>query len=249
MQFHTATTPLSLTTPTQDRLLAEITGRLEENRGFALATLNLDHLVKLQKDRSFANAYAEHDMIVADGNPIVWLHRLAGQDISLLPGSDLILPIAALAAAKQAPIALLGSTQETLEAAAASLKKTVPNLRVSCVISPPMGFNPESDQAVDCINEISRSGARICFLALGAPKQEILASLGFKHSPNVGFVSIGAGLDFIAGTQSRAPAIIRKLALEWLWRMLSNPKRLTLRYAQCLAILPGLIFSALRQRR
>ena len=86
------------------------------------------------------------------------------------------------------------------------------------------------------------------FLALGSPKQEILAARGRMLVPEIGFASIGAGLDFLAGTQTRAPRIFRKLALEWLWRMLSNPRRLGLRYLHCMAILPGQVLGALRQR-
>lgn len=64
----------------------------------------------------------------------------------------------------------------------------------------------------------------------------------------MGFVSIGAGLDFLAGTQTRAPEWVRRYAVEWLWRALSSPKRLVPRYLQCLAILPGQVFAAMRQR-
>ena len=65
----------------------------------------------------------------------------------------------------------------------------------------------------------------------------------------MGFVSIGAGLDFLAGSQTRAPAWVRAIAMEWLWRMLANPRRLALRYLRCALILPGLARDALRQGR
>jgi UDP-N-acetyl-D-mannosaminuronic acid transferase (WecB/TagA/CpsF family) len=61
-------------------------------------------------------------------------------------------------------------------------------------------------------------------------------------------VSIGAGLDFIAGHQTRAPLWVRRIAMEWLWRMLTNPRRLTRRYLDCILILPGLTFVALAAR-
>ena len=67
--------------------------------------------------------------------------------------------------------------------------------------------------------------------------------------PETGFVSIGAGLDFFAGTQRRAPEWIRALALEWVWRLMGDPRRLAARYAACAAILPGEVIAALRQRR
>jgi len=72
---------------------------------------------------------------------------------------------------------------------------------------------------------------------------------GEQGVPGCGLVSIGAGLDFSAGSQTRAPLILRKLALEWLWRMLSNPRRLARRYLLCAWILPGLMRDARKQRR
>lgn len=95
---------------------------------------------------------------------------------------------------------------------------------------------------------LNTSGARLCFIALGAPKQEFFAAFARTHSPTVGFASIGAGLDFLSGHQTRAPKVMRAFALEWFWRALQSPKRMVPRYAKCFAILPGLAFEAWRQR-
>ncbi len=89
----------------------------------------------------------------------------------------------------------------------------------------------------------------LCFIALGAPKQESFAARGRQLAPDVGFASVGAGVDFIAGSQTRAPAWVRAMAMEWLWRALSSPRRLLPRYAACAAILPGQITAALRLRK
>lgn len=111
-------------------------------------------------------------------------------------------------------------------------------------IAPPFGFDPQGADAVSHLETIRQSGAQLCFLALGAPKQEQLAIEGRERAPGCGFVSIGAGLDFIAGSQTRAPKWVRALALEWVWRMLSNPKRLAGRYWKCILIMPGLVREA-----
>jgi exopolysaccharide biosynthesis WecB/TagA/CpsF family protein len=249
VRFKTCSGDISITHETRTALFAAVKTALLAKTGFALATLNLDHLVKLVHDQKFAVAYGRHDMIVADGNPIVWLNRLAGQDIELLPGSDLVLPLARLAAETDTPIALLGSTDATLTDTARAMQADIAGLKVGFSVAPPFGFDPSGPEAIALLRQLHTSGAGLCFLALGAPKQEILASLGRKHAPNVGFISIGAGLDFIAGSQKRAPRVVRALAMEWLWRLLSNPARLAARYARCFAILPGLIFSARKQRK
>ena len=98
--------------------LAEAVGaRFAAREGFALATINLDHLVKMRSDRAFAQAYARQDMVVADGNPIVWLSRLAGRPVELLPGSDLIRPLCRMAGEAGVPVAMVGSDEATLQEA------------------------------------------------------------------------------------------------------------------------------------
>lgn len=230
-------------------LMSEVARRFAGGEGFALATINLDHLVKLRRDPAFAAAYAAQDLVVADGNPIVWLSRIAGRPVELLPGSDLVVPLAQAAAAAGVPVALLGSTVPALDAAAAELVRRVPGLQVAARIAPPMGFDPDSPAAAEMLAQIAQSGARLVFLALGAPKQERLAARGRALVPQAGFASIGAGLDFLAGTQTRAPEWARRFALEWLWRMLMSPRRLARRYAECALILPGEALRALRLRR
>ncbi len=229
-------------------LLALVADCLHNKQGFTIATLNLDHIVKLRHSDQFFQAYRRQTYVVADGNPIVWLSRIAGRRIELVPGSELVKPLTAVAAKMDTPVALLGATQETLGKAADALMATYPELRIVARIAPPYGFDPEGVEAQECVDELAKSGARLCFLALGAPKQEIFSVNAAESLPHCGFVSIGASLDFIAGTQTRAPRIIRKLALEWLWRMLSNPRRLAYRYGACIAVLPELIVQAVRAR-
>lgn len=223
-----------------------ILDRWASGDGFALATLNLDHLEKIGRDPAFAAAYARQDFVVADGRPVVWLARLAGRRLDLMPGSDLVLPLAGLAAAHGRAVALVGSTDRALADAAAALQARAPMLEVCARIAPPMGFDPDSDAAAALLDQVRQSGAGLCFLALGAPKQERLAARARDLAPGIGFASVGAGLDFLGGHQRRAPAILRILALEWLWRAATDPIRLAPRYARCFLILPELIRNARR---
>lgn len=230
-------------------LLADLRDHLVTRTGFSVATLNLDHVVKLQHSASFRQAYAQQSHVTADGQPIVWLSRLAGHRVDLVTGSDLVAPMMGLCAEMSVPIALFGSTDVVLQTAAQSLKAQHPGLSIVAKIAPPMGFDPGTAQADALLDDLASCGARVCFLALGAPKQEILAARGLRAHPHMGFLSVGASLDFIAGTQIRAPRIVRTLALEWLWRLLRNPRRLAARYGACLVMLPRLLMRALRTRR
>ncbi len=84
-------------------------------------------------------------------------------------------------------------------------------------------MGPAADEAIRAIGD---SGARVVFLALGAPKQERFAARAQRALPAAGFLSIGAGLDFVSGAQVRAPAWVRAIAAEWLWRLAHEPRRL-----------------------
>lgn len=229
-------------------LLAAVRERFARREGFALATINLDHLVKLHSSESFARAYAAHDLVVADGNPIVWLARLARRPVSLVPGSEMVLPLARLAAEQGVSVALFGATEESLGRASGALTAQVAGLKVVCQIAPPMGFDPESPAAAQMLTALEASGAGLVFLALGAPKQEAFAARGRALAPGLGFASIGAGLDFLSGAQNRAPKWVQAIAMEWAWRAALAPKRLVPRYARCFAILPRLIRDALALR-
>lgn len=240
---------IGVTTEARDTLLARMEARLRAGEGFAVATLNLDHVVKLRRDPAFRAAYAAQSDVVADGNPIVWLCGLAGRRVELVPGSDLIAPAMALAARLSVPVGLIGSTETVLARASAALEAAHPGLRVVARIAPPMGFDPEGPGAEAVLEQMGTSGARLVLLALGAPKQERLAALGRARQPGMGFLSIGAGLDFLAGTQRRAPVWVRMLALEWFWRMLGDPVRLAGRYAACAAAMPHLVWAAWAERR
>ncbi len=249
MEFAFPPHQITVNVPDRDSLLREVEGRLRRGEGFALATINLDHLVKLTREPAFRATYAAQDLVVADGNPIVWLSRLARRPVTLVPGSDLVLPLAAAAMRAGVPVALIGATSSALEAAANVMRERVPGLEIAARIAPPMGFDPDGPEAAAMVTALADSGARLVFVALGAPKQEIFAARGRALAPQLGFASIGAGLDFLAGTQRRAPGWVRALALEWLWRMLSNPRRLAVRYMRCALILPGQALAAWRQRR
>lgn len=248
LEFRIHDQVIRIAPPNRAALEHEIARRLRTGQGFALATLNLDHLVKLRQDSAFLDAYARHDLVVADGNPVVWLSRLAGRPVGLVPGSDMVLPMARIAAREGVSVALVGSTDAVLRATEAGLCAQVPGLTVAARIAPPMAFQPKGPQGDAVIARLRASGAGLCLLALGAPRQEIFAAHARAALPAVGFAAIGAGLDFVGGAQRRAPVWVRRLAMEWLWRLLTSPRRMVPRYARCAAILPAHAWQAWRMR-
>lgn len=218
-------------------------GRARAQRGFRLFTLNLDHLVKRRDDARFRIAYERADFVTADGAPVAALARRQGAALERTTAADLVEPLCAAAANEGIPVALFGSSAETLEIAANRLYVRHPGLSIVCKEAPAYGFDPASPAAEEAARRIADSGARIVFVALGAPKQELFAAQMAEKTPGLGFVCVGAALDFIAGTQVRAPAFIRRNGLEWLWRLAGNPKRMARRYALCGWMLVELLFT------
>ena len=228
--------------------LAETAALICRNAGSVAAqnvfTLNLDHIVKLRKDAMFRGAYRRAGLITADGFPIVMACSLQGKSVSRVTGSDLIAPICAEAVRCGKSIYLFGSSLQVLIKASRLLHERNPGLAIAGAFAPPQGFNPRSADARRCIETIGNSGADLCFVALGAPKQELFADHGKSLLPNISFVCVGGGLDFIAGAQVRAPHWMRRCGLEWLWRAAGDPQRLLYRYLLCMVALPGFLARA-----
>lgn len=232
----------------QETLIRQIIASAEAGRGGAVFTLNLDHLVKLGRDSAFRHAYENATLITADGAPVVWMARKQGADIVRVTGADLVRPLCAAAAEADVPVHFFGTRNDVLLRSALTLAKENPGLRCTGLEAPPFGFSPFGSEARAAATRIAESGARICFLALGAPKQETFAIFARQWAPEVTFVCIGAALDFIGGSQSRAPAFMQHSGLEWLWRLAHNPKRLGGRYALSALYLARYVVSrALRQ--
>lgn len=244
MTFDIQGTVIPITHKTRQEMIGTLIDARAHGQGAAIATINLDHLVKLYENNVFRQAYRAHDIVVADGNPIVWLSRLARRPVSLVTGSDSIAPLCQCAAKQGWRVALVGGQEATLEAAKSALCSDHPDLNIALCIAPPMGFDPLGADAKDILEQLRDKEIDLCFIALGAPKQEIFAAYGRGIATQTCFASIGASLDFIAGTQNRAPEWVQTIKCEWLWRMLSDPIRLVPRYTKCALILPWLAYKA-----
>lgn len=212
-----------------------------QRQSFAVFTLNLDHLDKLRRCSPFSDAYLKARYVTADGAPVAMLASRQGVHVERTTGADLIVPLAQAAAANGLRVYLFGSTADVLERAGAELVKRAGGHLTIAGAASPEHFDPHNSAADDALDRIAASGAALCYLALGAPKQELFAARGIERGINVGFICIGAGLDFIAGTQRRAPVFMQRSGLEWLWRLVTNPRRLGLRYARCALVLAKLI--------
>lgn len=211
-----------------DAVLAQLDG----GRAFTLFTLNLDHVVKLRASSPFRRCYAAADLVSADGWPIVWYFRRRGVALERTTGADLTMPLCEKAAEAGISVFFIGPQAHVQERALEALRERSPRLTIAGADS---SFIAAEDGAAidDLARRIRASGARLCFVCLGAPKQEFVSHALKERCPGVGFVCVGAALDFISGAVKRAPRWVQRLGMEWAWRMTSDPLRLVPRYWRC----------------
>lgn len=170
------------------------------------------------------------DLITTDGVPLVWCLRALGVRSAVrVYGPDLSLHVCAAAAQQQLPIGLYGGTVQSLEEFAAFLQSRFPAIKIACSIAPPFRSLTESED-VSYTKQLAESGARILLVGIGCPKQEVWMS---KHRGrlNMPMLGVGAAFDFHAGRVKQAPAWLQRIGLEWLFRLLMEPRRLWRRYA------------------
>jgi len=238
---------ISINVPSIPAAVDSIMSAAEHGDNFSVCTLNLDHVVQLQNLPDFRAAYRRARFVTADGFPIVVLGRLLGASIERTTGADLVEPVCREAGKKQLPVFLLGSNEQTLAKTAERLSARFKGLRIAGCYAPGPNFEPYSEDADIAVERIRASGAKLCFVALGAPRQELFAARCLDELDGTGMLCVGAALEFIAGTQTRAPSITQKTGLEWAWRMLSEPRRLGPRYARCMAAVPQLLARTMPQ--
>jgi N-acetylglucosaminyldiphosphoundecaprenol N-acetyl-beta-D-mannosaminyltransferase len=198
-------------------------------QGGFVFTPNIDHVVTVDEHPEFAAAYARASLSLADGMPVVWASRLLEHRLpEKISGSDLVGPLLERAAQKKWRVAFLGAGPGVAEKAAAIVRERY-GTDVVYTDAPMVKLDDEA-QVNDIAAKLAAAKPELVLMAFGAPKQELLiARIAERVKPAV-LLGIGASLDFIAGTVKRAPVLMQKTGLEWLYRLGQEPRRLWRRY-------------------
>lgn len=222
---------------TEAEVVAKVRRALGAGTGGRIVTPNVDILRQARRDKAIRDQLASADLVLADGAPLVWASRLAGQPVpERVAGSSLVWSLAAGLAPDGRSVYLLGGSpapvveDEGAYRAALALVNAHPGLRVAGYASPPFGF--DRDQAgIDAVcREVVRARPDVVYVGLGFPKQEWLADRLVRELPRAWVLGCGAAINFIAGDQHRAPVWMQRSGLEWAHRLGSEPTRLARRY-------------------
>lgn len=215
---------------TFDAAIASIAALVERGTGGVVVTPNVDHIVRLAHDAAFRAVYARADLSLADGQPVLWAARALGTPLpQKVSGSDLVLPIARLAAERGWRVYLLGGSPGAAEGAAERMRREY-GTDIVGIDAPSVSVDgdPATEEAIVARIRVARP--HVVLVAFGAPKQERLsARIRDAVRPAV-LLCVGVSLSFVAGHVRRAPAWMSRVGLEWLYRLLQEPRRLWRRY-------------------
>lgn len=198
-----------------------------------LITPNLDHLIKLQKDRDFYEVYKEAEWVICDSRILYLFARLLKRSIvEAIPGSSFFTSFYEYHKNDEnCRIFLLGAAEGVAKKAMENINKKVGRQIVVGAHSPSYGFDKREDECDELVRIVNKSGANVLLVGVGAPKQEKWIMKYRNQMPDVRiFMALGATIDFEAGVLKRAPMIWQKVGMEWLYRCMKEPKRLFRRY-------------------
>ncbi len=201
----------------------------QQQRSAYVCVASVNNIMQAHDDAEFARISNEADLITPDGMPLVWgLRRLGVRDATRVYGPILTPTICAWAERNHVPVGFFGGTDEVLRSLRRVAAQRWPGLDIAYELSPPFRPLTENEDA-QVVAEINASGARILFVGLGCPKQELwmAAHVGSLTCVQVG---VGAAFDFLAGKKRQAPRFIQSSGFEWVFRLVTEPRRLWKRY-------------------
>jgi N-acetylglucosaminyldiphosphoundecaprenol N-acetyl-beta-D-mannosaminyltransferase len=215
----------------EGEVIQHIVNESRADRGGWVVTPNIDICRQARSDPAALSLVQSASLVVPDGMPLLWIAKVRGEPlVERVTGSSLIFTLTGAAAQVGLSIYLLGGVPGVPEAAAENLTRMYPGLKVAGTDAPAIGFD-KSIEGVDAVRTRIRDAApNIVYVGLGFPKQEQLIAKLAPALPAAWFIGCGAAIPFAAGTVSRAPEWMQRSGLEWVHRLMREPRRLFRRY-------------------
>jgi N-acetylglucosaminyldiphosphoundecaprenol N-acetyl-beta-D-mannosaminyltransferase len=223
-----------------------------------VVTPNADHAVMFQENDGLRRAYAEASLVLVDGMPVLWAAKMLRRGVpERVPGSDLVPALFAAAserfrsaaargeASEPLSVFLLGAMPGVAQRAAARIETRWPGVSVVGCDSPAPGFEKRAADNDAILARIAASGCQVLVVGFGAPKQELWVHTHRDRIAAPVALCVGATIDFLAGEKQRAPVWMRRVGLEWVHRLASEPRRLARRYLRDAIRFPRLVLGEL----
>ena len=197
---------------------------------YFVSIASINNILSALKESSLVAVQNSADMTTADGMPLVWILRLRGhKHIERVCGPDLMPAVLEMAEQEGFSNYFYGCTDEVLETMRNNLKKMFPGLKITGSYAPPFRkLNEEENREV--IDRINRCNPQLVWVGLSTPKQELWMYENRGRLKDCVIIGVGAAFDYFAGNIKRAPKWIQSFGLEWLFRLVQEPRRLWKRY-------------------
>lgn len=211
--------------------ITQIVSQWAENRESRyICVANVHMAMEVYDFPKFADVVNQADLVIPDGMPLVWALRLFGiHNAERVYGPILMLHICEAAAEQQFQIGFYGGTEDSLAELTKFLKSRFPKINITCKVAPPFR-SLTAYEKLDHRKQFNNSGTRILFVGVGCPKQEYWMAEQIDQISAV-MIGVGAAFDFYTGRVKQAPTWMQDRGLEWLFRLIQEPRRLWKRYA------------------
>jgi N-acetylglucosaminyldiphosphoundecaprenol N-acetyl-beta-D-mannosaminyltransferase len=217
---------------TEAHAVHAIVAAAEAGEGHWTITANLDHLRRYHASPAERELIDEADLVVADGMPLIWASRLAGEPLpERVSGSSMVWSICEIAGTCGQSVFLLGGDPGVAEQAGQIFKDRYPGLRIAGTACPAPGFEESELELGRLQRQVVEAKPQIVFVALGFPKQDLVIRRLRRALPRASFLGVGISLSYVTGDVPRAPEWVCNLGLEWAYRLAHEPTaRLARRY-------------------
>jgi exopolysaccharide biosynthesis WecB/TagA/CpsF family protein len=231
---------------TQGGLVDQIERLVESGGSHWVVTANIQHVGMASRDPSFLRTLRSADLVTADGKPICWAARIRRSPLpARVTGADLVVPLAKRCEERGWRLMLMGGAAGVAEELADRLHTEFPALEIAGAVAPPLLSLDAllGDETEAALRRIRAAAPDVLLLALGTPKQELWIERCLERLEVPVSIGVGAAFDFLVGRQKRAPRWMQQIGVEWLHRVLREPRRLGPRYLR-----DGLTFARLTLR-
>lgn len=212
-------------------VLQEICKLIEKKKKSYVVAINVDVVIKIEKDSYLKRISDEADLTLVDGKPLIWIAKLHKKPVKeKISGSDLVPKLCKVAANKGYSVFIIGGAEGVARKAQKNLERDYPGIKIVGTYSPPLGFEKDRVELNRINNTISLVHPDILISCFGCPKQEKWVYEYYEKCGATVSICAGATVDFMSGNIKRAPKWISQCGFEWFYRFLQEPKRLFRRY-------------------